>query len=166
MNLLTKRRSSLNNATISDLSIDGIPECYCLERTDMEIPPGRYEIRIAESPRFSKRAAEPDVPPWLQALIVTDDQGKKTVSVPLLLNVPGRTGIEIHVANRPEELLGCLAPGHVDRGDSIGSSAAAFARLFTKIQNALKTEEVWIEISSAPNVAMPNGMQVPDSAST
>jgi hypothetical protein len=40
-----------------------------------------------------------------------------------------RTHVQIHVANRLEELLGCIAPGERIAGIAIEDSAAAFDRL-------------------------------------
>jgi hypothetical protein len=43
--------------------------------------------------------------------------------------IPGRTDIEIHPANKPEELLGCIAVGETQAPDFIGNSRMMFNRL-------------------------------------
>jgi hypothetical protein len=50
---------------------------------------------------------------------------------PEIANVPGRTHIHIHIANRAKELLGCVAVGEreADDGLAIEQSRKAFERL-------------------------------------
>lgn len=48
---------------------------------------------------------------------------------PELLDVPGRSQIQIHVANRADQLLGCVAVGERVGDDCIEDSKAAFDRL-------------------------------------
>ena len=57
-----------------------------LENADFIIPAGTYEVRITQSPRFHK-------------------------PLPLLMNVPGRTGIRIHTGTKPEHSQGCILVG-------------------------------------------------------
>jgi hypothetical protein len=57
-----------------------------LENADYLIPAGTYEVRITLSPRFHK-------------------------PLPLLMNVPGRTGIRIHTGTKPEHSQGCILVG-------------------------------------------------------
>ena len=57
-----------------------------LENADYIIPAGTYEVRLTYSPRFKK-------------------------DLPLLMNVPGRTGIRIHTGNKPEHSQGCILVG-------------------------------------------------------
>ena len=54
--------------------------------------------------------------------------------------VPGYTGIYVHAANRPEELLGCIATGTRDPAvpDWIGASRAALTALMAAIGPALE----------------------------
>ena len=53
-----------------------------LENADYIIPTGTYEVRLTYSPRFKKY-------------------------LPLLMNVPGRTGIRIHTGSKPEHSKQC-----------------------------------------------------------
>lgn len=71
-------------------------ECYTLENTAKIIPAGEYIVELTTS----KRAHEGKL--W------TPDRGKR---LPEILDVPGRTGIRIHAANRYTELDGCVAVG-------------------------------------------------------
>ena len=75
---------------------------YTLERPVFQnrykldaIPPGTYEIQLTHSGTFSEEKPYRD----LGGL------------VPILMNVPERTGIRIHVANFVRQLEGCIAVG-------------------------------------------------------
>jgi len=57
-----------------------------LENADYLITAGTYEVQITHSPRFGKK-------------------------LPLLMNVPGRTGIRIHTGTKPEHSQGCILVG-------------------------------------------------------
>lgn len=59
---------------------------YALEREDVIIPAGEYPLTITYSPRFKRR-------------------------LPLINNVPGRSGIRIHAGNYARESEGCLLMG-------------------------------------------------------
>src|SRR4051812_13173320 len=64
----------------------------------------------------------------------------------MLQDVPGRTEIEIHVANWPMELLGCIAPGQAFGCDSINNqwgvkqSKVAFDRLMQATAGEVQIE--------------------------
>jgi hypothetical protein len=68
--------------------------------------------------------------------------------VPLLADVPKRDCIEIHVANKPCEIHGCIAVGEAwSTLPQIDNSQAAFDRLMNTLNNAWKRgEEVTIRI--------------------
>lgn len=60
-----------------------------------------------------------------------------------IMQVPERTGIEIHTANRWNQLLGCIAPGPVRRGDDGeyyipgGLSTPSFKRVYIAISHGI-----------------------------
>jgi len=132
MLLTLKRHTLTEKSTIGDLSIDGVWECFTLEdvvRTGPKvagktaIPAGRYVVVITMSSRFKKM-------------------------LPLLLNVPGFTGIRIHAGNIAEHTEGCILVGVTKKEDFIGQSKVALAMVLDKIQDALIDKEtVEIEIS-------------------
>jgi len=98
-----------NNATIGKIVN---PEkyrdfvCYTLERSaygiPSRIPEGIYRVKMRVSPRleglFIKRG-------------LTAVEAQIRARVWELDNVPGRTAIQIHGANKYTELKGCIAPG-------------------------------------------------------
>lgn len=64
---------------------------------------------------------------------------KHGVDVWLLKNVPGRTMIELHIANLPRDLNGCIgvgtAFGAVEGQPGITGSRLAFKRLMKRLEN-------------------------------
>lgn len=124
--VLLLRRTYFEDATIGLMWVEGKqnPVWPTLELPDKNnqvnvscIPEGEYLFK----PLHSKcRIYYPDI--W---------QAKE---------VKGRTGIQIHVANRTEQLLGCIAPGlsfgymkyqkiHSDLGKAVFSSASALSEI-------------------------------------
>lgn len=143
--LLNTRKWYTDRSTEGELYLDGAFECWILEDrsrrlfSDMPfadlvstkvpgetaIPTGRYRIELYNSPKHG--------PDTLQ-----------------LVGVPGFTNIQIHIANKAEELLGCMAPGN-DRtasdDDWIGQSGVALKALKAKVIPRMKAgEECWITV--------------------
>lgn len=120
---LEVRRKKQRETAISvggELWVDGQFECFTLEpaRTTPVhpghpcIPAGRYKAILTLSPHMG-------------------------YTTPELLGVPGRDKIRIHVANFPQELLGCTAVGGAWKKDAVLGSKDAFQKLMT----LMKTEE-------------------------
>jgi hypothetical protein len=61
---------------------------------------------------------------------------EKRYRCPELQDVPGRSQIQIHVANRCGELLGCIAPGERIGPDCVEASKSAFDRLMAYLEGA------------------------------
>lgn len=74
--------------------------------------------------------------------------------MPLLFDVPNFSGIRIHKGNRPEDTEGCIIVGDDPtewNDDWVGSSAAAYDRLFALIEAAEKRgDEVWLTVFNGP----------------
>lgn len=86
------------------------------------IPTGRYEVRISYSPRFRR-------------------------DMPILIAVPGFTGIRIHSGNSAKDSYGCILIGRNDKVGWISNSRYWTNLLQKKIQSALdKGEKVFITI--------------------
>lgn len=118
-----------NRSTIGVILIKNVFECYTLElsarkQVDVKncILVGKYEIRMRWSPRFR-------------------------MHLPGLLNVPGRTDVEIHPGNKPEDTNGCILPGQNHKLDWVGSSKAAYNKLVPKLENILKEGPLFINIT-------------------
>lgn len=124
MNLTLTRECQSHEATTGHLSIDGVPFCFTLERPAAHfgdphpcIPAGEYPVVLCHSPHFGRL-------------------------MPLLVGVPGRTGIEIHWGNFVHDFEGCIGVG-ATRGETPGgnptiwNSRATFDRLFDQISAAI-----------------------------
>ena len=77
-------------------------------------------------------------------------QSPKFGYVPAVLNVPGFTDILIHAGNSDKDTRGCILVGRRDpaKPDWVGSSRAALDALIPKIQEGLRSGEVWCEIDT------------------
>ena len=129
MTLHLARSPARDGATLGELTIDGVHECWTLERDITEgkgpIPAGRYQIVVTWSPAFGRL-------------------------MPLLVRVPGFDGIRIHPGNTAHDTLGCILVGETEGDAFIGASVAAFDALYPKIEAACSTDEgCWIEIVDA-----------------
>jgi hypothetical protein len=126
MNLLVKRRKSDGVATLGEMFIAGVHECYTLE-PPQPILAGTYEVIINMSQRFQRL-------------------------MPLLLNVPGHTGIRIHWGNWRKDTEDCLLVGETQGKDFIGYSVDEFNKLFVKLQEALAEGPVYITYEDCDEV--------------
>ena len=141
MLLTLQRRASKGGATIGELFLDGVHESYTLEDEIREIPgaavvewkvdgktaipTGKYRIAMTRSPRFGK-------------------------VLPLLLDVPGFSGVRIHAGNKAEHTEGCILVGAESYENTIGRSKEALLELMAAIDMAIENnEQVWIEIKNA-----------------
>lgn len=87
------------------------------------VPTGRYPVVVTKSPRFRS---------WL----------------PLLVGVPGFTGVRIHAGNTVADTRGCLLPGDNSAVGKVCNSAAALARVMSLLQSAYAHgEAVWLNIT-------------------
>ena len=128
MKLLIIRQHHGAEHTIGHLFVDGDNVCYTLEDKVRErpgepvgrwkvpgrtaIPRGTYKVAITHSPRFG-------------------------VPLPLIINVPGFSGVRIHPGNTSVDTDGCILVGHTwSGGDFIGQSRIAFNALFSILQKA------------------------------
>lgn len=116
MLLELQREKTTALSVLGRLKVDGSFECYFLENAKLAIPAGTYEVELYDSPKHG-----PDTPQ--------------------LKEVPGRSNIQIHVANFPHELLGCIAPGTSMGDDCVNHSKDACDVLLPKIRAAIKAGE-------------------------
>jgi hypothetical protein len=134
MELLLQRRESTAHFTIGQLFVDGVYQAWTLEDAvhggpkvpgQTAIPAGRYAVDITPSQRFGR-------------------------ALPILLDVPGFTGIRIHPGNTAADTSGCILVGQGRANDSIRQSQLAMGALQPKIAGALaRHEPVHITIQDA-----------------
>ena len=77
------RNEPRGNALTGRLVIDGRWYCDTLERVGYQIPPLCYHVAVTMSPKFKRR-------------------------LPIVQNVPGRSGIRIHRGTKPQHSIGCV----------------------------------------------------------
>lgn len=141
MEIFLQRRKSGNIATLGDLQVNGKFECHTLEDVVREIPgqhvslwkvhgktaipQGRYEVILTWSNRFNR-------------------------VLPLLIEVPGFTGIRIHAGNTAANTDGCILTGQYYSEDSIQNSRAALEILMAKIKTAIEKDKqrCWITVKN------------------
>jgi hypothetical protein len=124
--------------TIGSLTLDGTWMCWTCEDEVREVPgqpvatwkvPGKtaipagiYEVDITRSQRFGR-------------------------DLPILLAVPGFTGVRIHPGNTAADTEGCLLPGLQRAGQSVGQSRKAFDQIFQPLRDArARRERITIRI--------------------
>ena len=130
MELTLTRKAFTDQSTTGELMVEGALECYTLEdvvrdekiATRTAIPYGRYEIAISYSDKFRKL-------------------------LPLVMRVPNFEGVRIHAGNTAFETDGCILVGSTVAPDFVGGSRSAFAKLFSKIKIAMRTQKVFITVA-------------------
>ena len=105
------RNKPQGNAITGRLVINGRFFCYTMERVGYQIPAICYPIRVTQSPRFKRL-------------------------LPLVCNVPQRSGIRFHRGTKPQHSTGCiLVPADKEK---------ALTDLILNTQNA--HEEIILEV--------------------
>lgn len=118
--------------TIGRLALDGKYFCDTLEdrvrpsgekvRGETAIPAGHYEVILNWSPRF------------------------KCV-LPMVLDVPGFSGVRIHAGNCAADTEGCVLVGFNQVKGRLVASRPTLARLMEKLLAAVKAGgKIWLEI--------------------
>jgi hypothetical protein len=120
MNVEIRRRLDweTNRSVCGEMWLDGVFECFTLE-------PARINPVHAGHPCIAAGG------PFKVILSMSPHLGYVT---PEVLNVPGRTAIRWHIANKPEDVLGCTGVGTVHMTDWVGNSKVAFKALMVKLQ--------------------------------
>ena len=133
MNLQVKRMTLTNKSTIGELYVDGVFECFTLEDVVRPvkihgmtaISAGVYQLDITFSARFKRL-------------------------LPELRHVPNFEGVRIHPGNTDADTEGCILVGQSKGKDFIGSSRAAFNKLFPRMEAARAHGKMFIEVVDAP----------------
>lgn len=138
MNLELKRVKLGEDYTIGRLSLDGRFLCYTLEDTVREV--------IGEPVANWKIQNKTAIPAGVYPVIITMSARFK-IRLPLLMDVPGFSGVRIHTGNSSKDTEGCILVGSTWDGSSgwIGSSKVAFSLLFPILDQA--KEPITITIS-------------------
>lgn len=139
MLIVVDRLQKDEDVTISGITFDGEWQCWGLEDPVREIPgqpvstwkihgktaipAGRYKVIIDMSTRFKRL-------------------------LPLLLDVPGYSGVRIHAGNTAADTEGCILVGNERLAKSLARSQLALAPFMAKMTEAQrKGETIWLEIA-------------------
>lgn len=120
---IVERNPSDGVATLGELLIDGVHECYTLE-PPQPIAAGSYLMAIDYSQRFQRL-------------------------MPHVLDVPAHTGIRWHWGNWRKDTEDCLLVGETQGQDFIGHSVDEFNRLFAKLQQAIEAGALYVTYKEA-----------------
>lgn len=130
MQLRVHREPTAQDATLGALYVDGAWHCWTLEDAIRDekiagqtaIPAGTYRVDITPSQRFQRL-------------------------MPILLDVPGFSGIRIHAGNVIADTQGCLLVGRTRGPARVGESRLAFDALFALLKSGLALG-IWITIEN------------------
>lgn len=129
MILLLERDTFTPFSTGGMLYVDGIFEAYTLElpvRSGLPgsaVPAGTYPVTVYPSSHFKRL-------------------------IPLIENIPGRSEIEIHFGNCPDNTRGCILLGKTTEPDFVGESRQAFDDFWFKAQGPMERGECVITIKN------------------
>lgn len=137
MNLELKRVKFGEDYTIGHLSVDGRFLCYTLEDKVREV--------IGEPVSSWKVQNQTAIPKGVYPVIITMSARFRT-RLPLLMDVPGFSGVRIHTGNSSKDTEGCILVGSTWDGKSgwIGSSKVAFSILFPVLEQAKEAVTITI----------------------
>jgi hypothetical protein len=140
MNLTLQRLHFTERSTCGELTIDDDREIFChtLElpvrdgKPGSAIPPGRYKIELAPSPKFLRSDN-----PWVQ---------KYAHQMPHIVGIPKRSLIMFHWGNTAADTDGCILVGLTHDLDMLGESRKAFESLFTLLEEPARAGECWLNV--------------------
>lgn len=137
MQLRVIREPSIEGATHGVLFADGHYACFTLEDELREVPG-----RPVEEWKVPKQTA---IPAGRYRVIVTPSQRFQR-DLPLLVDVPGFSGVRIHPGNDTLETEGCILVGKDRQPGRVLQSRLAFADLFGRILDA--ASPIWIAVEN------------------
>lgn len=140
MNIKLVRYSANKESTLGLFFIDGEFQCYTLEdeyRTqkvmhETRIPEGTYKITLAKFGGHHERYSV-KFPEFHKGML-------------LLENVPGFTGILIHIGNKDDDTSGCILVGMTVNNNKISDgvlmdSTGAYKLIYPRIASAIERKE-------------------------
>ena len=146
MEIVVTRRWKGKNSTLSTVTVDGVANHFILEDTDRGLTQDMTPANIAKVKVHGRTA----IPSGRYRVIITYSNRFRK-NLPLLVDVPGFSGIRIHPGNQHLDTEGCLLPGMTYWKDGmdyvVGTSRSACERLQSAIVGAIgRGEEVWIVV--------------------
>lgn len=141
MEILLQRVAKKDKYTIGKLYINDQYFCDTLEDTDRGLTQSMTEQQIKSKKVYGETA----IPTGTYRIIISYSNRFKK-QMPLLLNVPGFSGIRIHTGNTEKDSLGCILVGKNKAVGKVLESRDTYSKLFSILQKADKKETIKIII--------------------
>lgn len=132
MNITVTREPSKQGSTIGSLAIDGVRLCYTLEDEVREVP---------SRPVAEWKVQNTTAIPRGRYAVIINHSGRFDRLMPLLVDVPGFSGVRIHSGNTAADTDGCILLGFLKEGNLLLNSRNAFNEFFAQLSAALAKEE-------------------------
>ncbi|MDO4163846.1 MAG: DUF5675 family protein [Bacteroides sp.] len=137
MELILTRIDKRDACTMGRLEIDGRTFCDTLEPTWRNFGPGRPGKKVP---------GQTAIPEGRYPVVITHSP-KLGQYLPLLLHVPGFSGIRIHAGNSPHDTQGCILVGNREYDNAVVNSRHWVRQLKAAIVEAKERGEgVWITV--------------------
>jgi hypothetical protein len=127
MELKVQRQEYDDQSTRGEMLIDSQHFAWTLEpRKDQSqgkpyaIPAGTYQVLTSWSQHFS-------------------------MVIPVVVNVPGFNGVEIHPGNYPVDTHGCCLVGYTESKDFVGQSRQAFEDLMDRLNGTTENTITYVD---------------------
>lgn len=147
MELKLKRIAKRKDYTIGRLFVDGVYFCDTLEDPVRELIDNNHDGDFND-PGEGKILNQTAIPAGVYKIISTYSPRFKK-KTPILLDVPGFTGIRIHSGNTSEDTSGCILVGLNKQKGKVINSREWTQKIYDLIFDRLgKNEIVTIEISN------------------
>lgn len=154
MQLTLERRWRKDTYTIGRLFIDGELFCNTIEDKDRELYQGMPEAIIRQEKVYGETAI-----PYGRYRVTMKVQSPKFANskkyakckgyIPRLLDVPGFSGILIHIGNYAKDSYGCILVGENTKKGAVLNSTTWFWKLYDKLKEADdRGEPIWITITN------------------
>ncbi len=124
--------------TLGRLAINGVFACFTVEDAARQV-----EGRPVEDWKIQGKTAIPKG----NYIVIINYSNRFRRELPLLLDVPGFTGVRIHSGNTSADTEGCILVGQKRTQNGVSMSRLAFEDLFAKMDGAYtRNEPVSLEV--------------------
>ena len=141
MDILLKRIAKRDSYTIGKLYINNNYFCDTIEDKDRALTQQMDSAAIQKIKVYAQTA----IPTGKYQVVMTYSSRFKKV-MPLLLNVPGFSGIRIHSGNTANETEGCIITGQNKVVGKVINSRVTTGKLYSIIKKACTKEKIYITI--------------------
>lgn len=141
MDILLKRIAKRDSYTIGKLYINNNYFCDTIEDKDRALTQQMDSAAIQKIKVYAKTA----IPTGKYQVVMTYSSRFKKV-MPLLLNVPGFSGIRIHSGNTANDTEGCIITGQNKVVGKVINSRVTTDKLYSIIKKACTKEKIYITI--------------------